>query len=173
MHSVRNRAQGVNATVRRGTPPWVVDGLAAGLVAWPCSEAPSAAHAAWRGASWRRTDEAAGTLLLPHEEVPDVRRRVGTALRVAVALNWGVVLSRWLDRRHPVLHGAATGGALFAFEYGLLGRRRPAVRALPALPQLADQVVFGAVAGAVLSSRRRARSGAGGRWRRPGGRRPR
>jgi hypothetical protein len=70
-------------------------------------------------------------------------------------------------------HGAAAGAALFAFEYGLVGRRRPLVRALPALPQLADQVVFGVVAGGVLSSRRRARSGDGGRWRRRGGRRRR
>jgi len=161
-----NRAGKVRA------PGWVVDGLVAGLVAWPCSEVPSVAHAAWTGASWRRTDEAAGALVLPHEEAPDVLRRTGTALRVAVALNWGVVLSRWLDRRHPVRHGAAVGGALFAFQYVLLGRRRPAVRALPPLPQLADQVVFGAAAGAVLSTRRRARSGGEGRWRRRGGRRP-
>lgn len=154
-------------------PGWVVDGLLAGLLAWPCSEVPSAVHARWRGHSWRRTDEAAGNLVLPVDEAPDVLRRVGTLLRVAVALTWGVVLGRWLDRRHPVLHGAAAGGALFAFEYGLVGRRRPLVRALPAVPQLADQVVFGTVAGAVLSSRRRARSGDGGRWRRRGGRRPR
>lgn len=145
----------------------------AGLVAWPCSEVPSAAHARWNGASWRRTDEAAGNLLLGEDEAPDLLWRAGTGLRAAAALNWGVVLSRWLDRRHPVLHGAAAGVGLFAFEYGLVGRRRPLVRALPALPQLADQVLFGTVAGAVLSSRRRARSGTGGRWRRPGGRRPR
>ena len=151
----------------------VVDGLVAGVVAWPCSELPSALHAVWHGGSWRRTDEAAGNLLLPADEAPARLRRVGTALRVIVTLNWGVVLSRWLDRRHPVLHGAAAGGALFAFQYLLIGRRRPLVRALPAWPQLADQVVFGAVAGAVLSTRRRARSSGGGRWRRPGGRRRR
>ncbi len=159
--------------VQSGAPAWVVDGLMAGLVAWPCSELPSAAHAAWGGGSWRRTDEAAGNLVLHEDEAPDVRRRVGTALRVAVALNWGVVLSRWLDRRRPVLHGAAAGAALFAFQYVLVGRRRPLIRALPAVPQLADQLVYGAVAGAVLSSRRRARSGGGGRWHRRGGRRPR
>ena len=151
----------------------MVDGLLAGLVAWPCSELPSAAHAWWNGASWRRTDEAAGNLLLSDDEAPDLLRRVGTGLRAATALNWGVVLSRWLDRRHPVLHGAAVGAGLFTFEYGVVGRRRPLVRALPALPQLADQVVFGAVAGAVLSSRRRARSGTAGRWPRRGGRRRR
>ena len=154
-------------------PAWVVDGLLAGLAAWPCSELPSAAHARWSGASWRRTDEAAGNLLLRDDDAPDVLRRVGTALRVATAVNWGVVLSRWLDRRHPVLHGAAAGAGLFVFQYGALGRRRPLVGALPALPQLADQVVFGAVAGAVLSSRRRARSSNGDRWRLPGGRPPR
>jgi hypothetical protein len=70
-----------------------------------------------------------------------------------VAGNWGVVLARWLDRRHPVVHGAFVGLALAAFECGLVGRRRPAVRALPPVPQIADQVVFGAVAGLVLARR--------------------
>ena len=150
----------------------MVDGLVAGLLAWPCSEVPSAAHAAWSGGSWRRTVEAAGNLLMPSVGPPDRLRRVGTALRAAVALNWGVVLSRWLDPHRPVRHGAAAGTALFVFQYLLVGRRRPLVRALPAWPQLADQVVFGAVAGTVLSSRRRARSGGGGRSRRRGGPRP-
>ena len=159
--------------MQRTLPGWVVDGLVAGLVAWPCSEVPSAVHATWGGASWRRTDEAAGNLVLDADEAPDLLWRVGTALRVAVALNWGVVLSRWLDRRPAVSHGAAAGAALYAFEYGVVGRRRPLVQALPALPQLADQLVFGAVAGAVLSSRRRARSEGGGRWPRRGGPRPR
>jgi hypothetical protein len=152
---------------------FVCDGVAAGLLAWLCSEVPSAIHARWCGQSWRRTDEAAGTLVLPGDTDPGRLRLVGTALRGLVALNWGVVLSRWLDRRHPVRHGAAAGVALYAFEYLLVGRRRPSVRALPAGPQLADQVMYGAVAGAVLSTRRRARSGGGGLWRRPGGRRPR
>jgi hypothetical protein len=149
------------------------DGVVAGLVAWPCSELPSALHAVATGGPWWRTDAAAGNLLLPADAPTGRRRRVGTALRAAVAVNWGIVLSRWVDRRNPVLHAALAGGALWVFEYLLLGRRRPLVRDLPALPQLADQVVFGAVAGAVLSTRRRARSGGEGRWRRPGGRRPR
>ncbi len=79
---------------------------------------------------------------------------VGTVLRVGTAANWGVVMGRWLDVRHPVVHGAGAGVVLFGFEYGLLGRRRPLVRALPPLPQLADQLVFGVVTGVVLARRR-------------------
>lgn len=127
------------------TPGWARRGVVAGLVAWPLSELPSATGHLRAGRPWWSTDAAAATL---------VRRSpspvLGAALRAAVAVNWGVVLSRWLDRRHPVAHGAVAGLALAGFEYGLVGRRRPAVRALPALPQVADQVVFGAVAGAVL-----------------------
>jgi hypothetical protein len=41
------------------------------------------------------------------------------------------------------------------FEDGIaVGRRVPRVRALPLLPQLADHVLFGAVAGYVLGRRR-------------------
>ncbi|MBA2625911.1 MAG: hypothetical protein H0U89_09940 [Acidimicrobiia bacterium] len=119
---------------------------------------PSSLHA-WRaGRSWRATDEAAGNLVLAAGAPPDRLRAVGTLLRVAAAANWGVVLSRWVDRRHPVAHGAVIGLALFGFEYQLLGRRRPLVRVLPALPQLADQLVFGTVTGAVLARRRAGRA---------------
>jgi hypothetical protein len=132
-----------------------LDGVAAGLVAWPPSELPSALDHRRAGRPWWSTDAAAATLVLP-ATLPVRRRRVaGTALRVLVALNWGVVLSRWLDRAHPVAHGAGAGLALWSFQYCLIGRRRPLIRALPAAPQLLDQVVFGAVAGAVLARRRR------------------
>ena len=127
-------------------------------MAWPLSELPSAIDHRRRGRPWWSTDAAAATLLLPASGTVGERRVAGTALRVLVALNWGVVLSRWLDRRHPVVHGAGAGLALGVFEYGLVGRRRPLIRVLPAVPQLLDQVVFGAVAGAVLARRRGRRS---------------
>ena len=136
---------------------WRRDGVLAGLVAWPLSELPSAVDHLRSGRPWWSTDAAAATLVVPAAWPAGRRRLVGTVLRGAVAVNWGVVLSRWLDRRRPVLHGALAGLALAAFEYGLVGRRRPIVRALPAWPQVADQVVFGTVAGAVLAVRRRRR----------------
>ncbi len=134
---------------------WFRDGLAAGATAWLVSELPSALHHRRAGRPWWSTDAAAATLLLPATDPVRRRRLAGTALRILVALNWGVVLSRWLDPRHPVLHGAGAGVALGLFQYGLVGRRRPLIRALPAVPQLLDQVAFGAAAGAVLARRRR------------------
>lgn len=134
---------------------WFRDGVVTGLLAWPVSELPSALDHARAGRPWWSTDAAAATLLLPASTPVGHRRWAGTALRALVAANWGVVLSRWLDERHPVVHGAAAGLALAAFEYGLVGRRRPLIRALPALPQVADQVVFGTAVGAALARRRR------------------
>jgi hypothetical protein len=142
----------------RNSARLLADGVIAGLAGWVCSEVPSSFHASSTGRSWRTTDESAGNLLLPVDAPTHRLRAVGTALRVTVAVTWGVVMSRWLDRRHPVGHGAGVGLALFVVEYLVLGRRRPLVRALPALPQLADQVVFGTVAGAVLGRRRAVRS---------------
>jgi hypothetical protein len=146
----------------RAADGWFRDGVAAGLLAWPLSELPSLADHVCAGRPWWSTDAAAATLVAPASLPVGQRRVLGTALRVLVAANWGAVLSRWLDRRHPVAHGAVAGAVLAGFEYGLVGRRRPAIEALPALPQVADQVVFGTVVGALL---RRSRAGRAGRPR--------
>lgn len=122
-------------------------------MAWLASEVPSTVHAVATGADWRRTDRAAGNLVLPASAPPARLLAVGTVLRVIDAANWGVVLSRWLDRRHPVAHGAGVGLGLFGFQYVLIGRLKPLVRQLPALPQLADHLVLGMVTGAALMRR--------------------
>ncbi len=131
---------------------WVVDGLVAGAWAGAVSVVPSAVTAGAR--PWWHSAQAAGNLLLPASAPPGRLLAVGATTRAAVALNWGVVLSRWLDRRHPVAHGTLAGLALFGFQYVLVGRRRPLVAVLPALPQLADHLAYGGVAGAVLARRR-------------------
>ena len=137
---------------------WVVEGVVAGAAALPPSTVPSALQAHLTGGRWWASEMAAGNLVLDASTSSRRLVQVGTALRAAVALNWGLVLSRWLDRRHPVLHGAGAGLALFAFQYLLVGRRRPLVRALPAWPQVGDHLVYGIVAGAALA-RLRAREG--------------
>ncbi len=123
----------------------------AGAVAGAASVVPSAVHALARGRPWTLSERAAGNLVLPASTPPARLAGVGSVVRAAVALNWGLVLSRWLDRRHPIAHGLAAGLALFGFQYLLVGRRRELVRALPPGPQVADHLVFGAVAGAALS----------------------
>jgi hypothetical protein len=102
-------------------------------------------HAALTGRSPLAAARAAGTLIGP----PGVAR--GALAHGALSLAWGVALAGLLPRRHPVACGAAAGLAIAALDLGLLGRRVPAVRALPQLPQVADHVVFGAVAGGVLA----------------------
>lgn len=141
---------------------WVADGLLAGAVAWPLSALPSALQEVASGRSWAGSHRAAGNLLLDAGAPPERLLAVGALTRAAVALNWGVVMSRWLDRRHPVAHGAGAGLALFAFQYVGVGRRRPLVRALPAGAQLADHLVYGVAVGAVLARRRRCRGAAVG-----------
>lgn len=65
------------------------------------------------------------------------------------------MLARLLPRGHEPAWGAAAGLAIAALDLGLIGRRVPAVAALPQAPQWADHVAFGAAVGAVLRLRRR------------------
>ena len=74
-------------------------------------------------------------------------------VHLALSLGWALVLARALPRRRPTLEGAAAGLAIAALDLGLLGRRLPAIRALPVLPQVADHVAYGAVVGAILGRR--------------------
>jgi branched-subunit amino acid ABC-type transport system permease component len=53
-----------------------------------------------------------------------------------------------------VLAGALAGAAIAALDLGLIGRYFPLIDALAFLPQLADHVAFGAVAGLVIARRR-------------------
>jgi hypothetical protein len=100
-----------------------LDGVAAPGGLAP-ERAPLRARPPRAGRPWWSTDAAAATSCCRDAAGPPAPG-AGTALRVLVALNWGVVLSRWLDRAHPVVHGAGAGLALWSFQYCLIGRRRP------------------------------------------------
>ncbi|MDP9072491.1 MAG: hypothetical protein M3N68_14650, partial [Actinomycetota bacterium] len=65
-----------------------------------------------------------------------------------------VVLGAVLPGRRTPWWGLAGGLAIAAVDLGVIGRRLPRVRALPVVPQVADHVAYGVVAGAVLSARR-------------------
>ncbi|MBV8217499.1 MAG: hypothetical protein JO325_03470 [Solirubrobacterales bacterium] len=70
----------------------------------------------------------------------------------------GEVLARTLPRDHSVAWGAAGGLLIGVVNVGVIGRSFPAIRGLPLLPQLADNVMFGAVFAVMLDrgDRRRA-----------------
>lgn len=109
---------------------------------------PSTIHALATGRDPLEAVYAAGAILLPRETRP--RRLVVAAVPVHLALSlaWTV----WLDRaaiRSPG-RGALAGLAIAALDLGVVGRRIPRVRALSLLPQVADHVAFGAIAGILL-----------------------
>jgi hypothetical protein len=75
----------------------------------------------------------------------------GLAAHGALSLGWGVALAVLLPRRRAAMWGATAGLVIAGIDLGVLGRRRPRIRELPVLPQVADHVVYGALVGVVLS----------------------
>ena len=131
------------------------DGIAAAAVAAIFSGVPSTL---WNLATRQRilaSTEAAGTLLISRDSSRLRLFFAGGVTHLAISAWWGQVLARVLPRRHTVIAGAAAGAAIAALDLGIIGRRYPAIRALPAGPQVLDHIAFGALAGAVLSRRGR------------------
>jgi hypothetical protein len=136
------------------------DGLAAGAVAGLLSGAPSTAHALVTGGDPLAAARAAGNLLLGADARPAMLLAAGGLAHVALSVGWGTVLAVAVRRTSfsPLAVGLAGGAAIAAVDLGLLahgpiGRRWPLIRALPVLPQVADHLAFGAIAGAVLRRR--------------------
>jgi hypothetical protein len=135
----------------------LADGLIAGGVAALPSGLPSTVHALLSGRDPLEATKAAGSILLPREERTLVLVAAAVPFHAGLSLGWGLVLARALGRPTP-LRGAAAGLAIAALDLGLIARCLPRIRALPLLPQLADHVVYGAVAASVLQRRRRRRT---------------
>lgn len=134
--------------------------IEATAVAAVLSGAPSTIHALTKRRSLRsaaayvyETTRAVGTL------VPPGRAGFGRGLvvHVAISLLCGQALARTLPRDHRAAWGAAAGLAIGVANVGVIGRSFPAIRALPLVPQLADNVMFGAVFAAALDRRDRQR----------------
>ncbi|WP_297538869.1 hypothetical protein [Amycolatopsis sp.] len=98
---------------------------------------------------------AAGTMVLPRESRPLPLLAAAAVAHVALSFGWAAVFAGTLPKRHTVAAGAAAGLVVAALDLGVVGRRFPRIRALPALPQVADHVAYG-VAVAVVLARRRA-----------------
>jgi hypothetical protein len=84
---------------------------------------------------------AVGTLVPPGR--PGFIR--GVLLHVGISVVCGEGLARTLPQSHSVIWGAAAGLAIGVINVGVIGRRFAAIAALPLVPQLADNVAFGAV----------------------------
>ncbi len=84
---------------------------------------------------------AVGTLVPPGR--PGFRR--GVVVHVAISVLCGETLARTLPRSYCVMWGAAAGMVIGVINVGAIGRAFPAIARLPLIPQLADNIMFGAV----------------------------
>jgi hypothetical protein len=112
---------------------------------------PSTAHALATGRDALEAVYAAGTILLPDEERPGRLLAAAVPVHLALSLGWTVVLDRAGVRGGR--RGALAGLAIAALDLGVIGARIPRIHSLPAAPQVADHVLFGAIAGRLLASR--------------------
>jgi hypothetical protein len=134
--------------------------IEATLIAATLSGVPSTLHALIKGRTLRSAavyvhdaTSAAGTLLPPGR--PGVVR--GAVVHVAISMLCGEALARTLPRDHRTEWGAAAGLMIGVLNVGLIGRLFPAIRSLPLVPQIADNVMFGTLFALTLDRRERRR----------------
>jgi len=142
----------------------------AGLLAATLSGTPSTLHALMRRRSPLEATLAAGAMVTGERRPAAVRLAAALLVHLALSLGWTVLLDRVLPDRGRAAWGALAGLGIAALDLGVVGRRIPAIRALPPGPQVADHVAFGAIAGAALGRRERGTTAAPSAARRRGGR---
>jgi hypothetical protein len=130
------------------------DVLRAGLIAAAVSGLPSTAIAVARGDDVLDGARAAGAMLLPRETRTLPLLAAAVPVHLALSLGWAVVLGRALPRGRERLGGLAGGLAIAALDLGVIGRRLPAIRALPQPRQWLDHAAYGLAVGTVLARRR-------------------
>ena len=136
------------------SPAWENDTVVAGLVGAVLSGLPSTLVTLARGEDVLDGALAAGAIVLPRERRALVLLAAAVPVHLALSLGWAAALARVLPRgRSGPAYGAAAGLAIAALDLGVIGRRIPAVRALPQGRQWADHVAYGATVGAVLTIR--------------------
>lgn len=158
---MRPDAPAGGAILRRTDPEWArascVDlweaarqGLIAGAIGGAISGAPSTLWALATGRDPLESVRAAGSILAP-QAGPLGLLTAAAVVHTGLSLGWGVVLSLLLPRRRPVLLGTLAGAAIATLDLGIVGRHIPRVRALPAGPQVADHLLYGATVGVMLN----------------------
>lgn len=121
----------------------------AASVAGTVSGAPSTLWALATGGDLLEATRAAGTLLPGRQDRPGVV--AGGAVHAVVSVFWTTALAVLSQHRSlRARHGALLGLAIATLDLSVIGRWRPAIRALPAIPQWLDHAAFGAVVAAVL-----------------------
>ena len=131
------------------------DAIHAGLFAAVVSGVPSTAIALARGDDVLDGARGAGTLLLPRETRTVPLLAAAVPVHLALSVGWAFALERALPPGRELAGGLLGGLAIAALDLELVGRRIPAIRALPQPRQWADHVAFGLAVGTVLARRRR------------------
>jgi hypothetical protein len=78
----------------------------------------------------------------------------GAAVHLAISLGWATVLAAVIPPHREPGYGIAAGLGIAALDLGVIGRRIPAIRALPQARQWADHVAYGLAVGVTLRARR-------------------
>jgi hypothetical protein len=123
--------------------------LKAGLVGAACSGLPSTVFTLARGESLLDGARAAGAIVLPREDRTAVLLAAAAPVHLALSLGWAAVLASL--PRQGLGTGLAAGLAIAALDLVLIGRRIPAIRALPQGRQWADHAAYGLSVGWMLS----------------------
>ena len=84
---------------------------------------------------------AAGAILLPRERRTPVLLAAAVPVHLTLSLGWAAAIAA-LPRRGPLI-GLAAGMAIAGLDLGVIGRRIPAIRALPQGRQWADHAAYG------------------------------
>jgi hypothetical protein len=117
------------------------------------SGVPSTAWTLLRGEDVLDGARAAGAIVLPGERRTGVLLAAAGPVHLALSLGWAAALAAVLPRRRAPAWGMAAGAAIAAIDLGIVGRRIPAIRALPQGRQWADHLAYGLAVGVVLSRR--------------------
>jgi hypothetical protein len=128
----------------------------AGLVGAAVSGLPSTVITLARRESLLDGARAAGAIVLRNETRTPVLVAAAVPVHLGLSLGWAAVLSA-LPRRGPVT-GLLGGLAIAALDLGVIGRRIPAIRALPQGRQWADHVAYGLSVGVVLNWTQRSKN---------------
>jgi hypothetical protein len=131
--------------------------LRAGLLAAAASGIPSTTWTLARGGDVLEGARAAGTILLPRARSTPVLLAAAVPVHLALSLGWAAVLAAVLPRGREPLYGPLAGLAIAALDLEVVGRRFPAIRALPQPPQWADHVAYGFAVGVALHCHRSGR----------------
>jgi hypothetical protein len=129
--------------------------VAAGLAGAVLSGAPSTTWTLLRGEDVLESARAAGAMVLPGESRTAVLLVAATPVHLALSLGWATVLARVLPQGRERIWGPVAGVAIAAVDLGVIGRRIPAIRALPQGRQWADHLAYGLAVGVVLNRCRR------------------